>query len=143
MERIDYTVKLLAANVSAQSTIILCFYTGSLPRDCAPMPRDPAPAVGASFDERFAEVLADATQLNPAVHDGAIMIGRTNPDSPYMISNWSFRLFAKSQTLSIETNRGSAFNSCIAMSLVDGVDVLYLISRVGAEKCVRGKSVLL
>lgn len=141
MERIDCTVKLLAANVSAQSTIILCFYTGSLPRDCAPMPREPAPAVGASFDERFAGVWADATQLNPAVHDGAIMIGRTSPDAPYMISGWSFRLFAQSQTLSIETNRGSAFNSCIAMSMVDGVDVLYLISRVGAEKCVRGKRI--
>jgi hypothetical protein len=143
MERIDCTVKLLAADVSEQSTIILCFYTGGLPGDCALMPRDPAPAVGAPFDERFAGVLADATQLNPAVHDGAIMIGRTGFDSPYMISGWSFRLFAKSQKFSIETNRGSAFNSCIAMSMMDGVDVLYLISKVGAEKCVRGKSVLL
>ncbi|XIA62060.1 hypothetical protein ACFIOY_20450 [Bradyrhizobium sp. TZ2] len=140
MERINYTVKLIAADVSEQSTVILCFYTGDLPSDCAPMPRDPAPAVGLPFDERFGIVLADATRLNPAVHDGAIMIGRTTADSPYLISGWSFRLFAQAKILSIETNRGSAFNSCLAMSMVDGVDALYLISKVGAECCVQGRA---
>jgi hypothetical protein len=143
VERINYTVKLLAADVPEQSTVILCFYTGGLPSDCAPMPRDPAPTVGSPFDERFASVLADATRLNPAVHDGAIMIGRTGAGSPYLISGWSFRLFAKAKILSIETNRGSAFNSCLAMSMVDGVDALYLISKVGVECCVHGKSALL
>lgn len=143
MGRLNCTVKLLAAEVSDQSTVILCFYTGCLPSDCGPMPRDPAPAVGSPFDERFAFVLSNATRLNPAVHDGAIMIGRTDTSSPYLISGWSFRLFPESQNLSMEANRGSAFNSCLAMSMVDRVDALYLISKVGAECCVRGKSVLL
>jgi hypothetical protein len=134
---------LLAAGVSKQSTVILCFYTGNLPGYCAPMPRAPSPSIGQPFDEGFAAVLASATRLNPAVHDGAIMIGRADRDSRYLISGWSFRLFAGAVTPSIEANRGSAFNSCIAMSIVTGVDELYLISTAGIEHCIRGKAFLL
>jgi hypothetical protein len=43
----------------------------------------------------------------------------------------------------VEPNRGSAFNSCIAMSLVDRIDGLYLISKLGIERCILGKSVIL
>jgi hypothetical protein len=134
---------LLAADVSKQSTVILCFYTGGLPGECAPMLRVPSPPVGVPFDESFAAILESATRLNPAVHDGAIMIGRAYPDSPYMISGWSFRLFAKGGTPLIEANRGSAFNSCVSMSMAAGVDALYLISKVGIERCFRGESALI
>jgi hypothetical protein len=143
VERINCTVKLLAADVSKQSTIILCFYTGDLPWECAPMLRVPSPPVGVPFDESFAPILESAIRLNPAVHDGAIMIGRAYPDSPYIISGWSFRLFAKAATPLVEANRGSAFNSCVSMSMAAGVDALYLISKVGIERCVRGESALI
>jgi hypothetical protein len=56
VEQIDHTVKLIAADVSKQSTIILCFHTGGIPSDCAPMPRDPLPAIGSPFDKRFARL---------------------------------------------------------------------------------------
>jgi hypothetical protein len=107
------------------------------------MPRTPSPSVGQLFDEDFAAVLATAIRLNPAVHDGAIMIGRADCYSPYIISGWSFRLFAGSAISLIEANRGSAFNSCIAMSTVTGVDGLYLISKAGIERCSRGKALRL
>jgi hypothetical protein len=71
------------------------------------------------------------------------MIGRTDPASPYVVSGWSFRLFAKTAASIVEPNRGSAFNSCIAMSLVDRIDGLYLISKLGIERCILGKSVIL
>jgi hypothetical protein len=107
------------------------------------MPRDPVPPVGVPFEDGFAATLANATLLNPAVHDGAIMIGRVDPAAPYVVSGWSFRLYAKPPASSVGTNRGSAFNSCIAMSLVAGIDGIYLISKLGVERCVLGKSVSL
>jgi hypothetical protein len=142
VEAIDNTVRLLASAVSRQSTVILCFYTGALPIGCAPMPRIPSPPAGLPFDQRFASLLEDATKLNSAIHDGAVMIGRTTPDAPYLISGWSFRLFAASPTEFVEANRGSAFNSCVAMSTMARVDALYLISKAGVERCSHGTSVL-
>jgi hypothetical protein len=129
MEMIDDVVREMAGCHGAGDTLIVCFYTGrTVPSSCAPMSRSPAPATGAPFDRDFPELLARAITSNPAVHDGAVMVGRSAPSEPYLVSGWSFRLFPKPAKTETESNRGSAFNSCFAMSFVPSVDCVYLIS---------------
>jgi hypothetical protein len=125
----DQVFAALALSGSTASPVIACFYTGGLPPCCAPMPRDPAPPVGQAIDARFAVALVEATRLNPAVHDGAIMVGRDGPEAPYLVSGWSYRLFPPEVRVSMTANRGSAFHSSLAMSRVTGVDRVYLVSR--------------
>lgn len=108
--------------------VILCFFTGQQPRAATPMPRDPAPPVGGRFGADFPEVLATAVALNPSIHDGAVMIGRTVAGEPYRIRGWSHRLHPP-EAGATQANRGSAFNSCAAMSTVEGVDRLLLVAR--------------
>lgn len=125
------TMKQVVGRLPAtQSPVLLCFSTGDcLPMDCEPMPRDPSPPLGGDFDENFAGELMSALEINPAVHDGAIMLHRRQKGAPYRIYGWSYRLRAPLPKGSISrTNRGSAYNSCLATSAVSGVDVVYLIS---------------
>jgi hypothetical protein len=110
--------------------IIFCFFTGDLPAYAAKMPRDPEPATGMAFGTDFVVVLEHALACNAAVHDGAILIGRDGPLSPYSVAGWSYRLLPPPMDSSIH-NKGSAFNSCLAMSAVKNVDVLYLLNREG------------
>jgi hypothetical protein len=94
------------------------------------MPRDPSPPLGRDFDEGFTEELMAAVTINPAVHDGAVMLHRRGPGEPYRVRGWSYRLLAPSLTNDATgTNRGSAFNSCLATSAVSGIDAVYLIAR--------------
>lgn len=93
------------------------------------MPRSPEPQIGQKVDESLVEHLASAVALNPAVHDGAIMMGREDESSPYRICGWSYRLFPSERGANRISNRGSAFNSCLAMSVVPGVDRLYMVKR--------------
>ncbi len=125
----DQVFAALAVSGSTASPIIACFYTGALPPCCAPMPRDPLPPVGQAIDARFAIALVEATRVNPAVHDGAIMVGRATPEAPYRVSGWSYRLFPPEEPASMAVNRGSAFHSSLAMSRVAGIDQVYLVSR--------------
>jgi hypothetical protein len=81
------------------------------------------------FDESFPLVFAGSLVENPAIHDGAIMIGRSEKIAPYRIIGWSHRLYPREGPRRAEPNRGSAFNSCLAMSAVEMVDRVYLISR--------------
>jgi hypothetical protein len=117
--------------------IILCFYSGSMPPFSAPMPRDPSPPDGSPFNEHFPDVLANAVLRNEAVHDGAIMLGRNGSSGGYKVTGWSHRLHPPAMGIAVQ-NKGSAFNSCAAMSCVPGVDVLYLISRDGTFAFQRG-----
>lgn len=111
------------------SSLLLCIYTGSaLPEYCQPMRRDPRPTVGMLWDSNFAEAYRSAMATNSAVHDGAVGIGRTDAQSPYRITAWSLRLFPPGEGRIAEPNRGSAFNSCLAMSVVHGVDRMYLVT---------------
>lgn len=110
--------------------VILCLFTGTKPEFAAIMPRDPAPPTGMPFDEGFVELLAGILQDNAAVHDGAIMLGRKNLVQTYEVMGWSYRLHPPATQATVP-NKGSAFNSCVAMSWVPGVDVLYLASRGG------------
>lgn len=122
-------------------TMIACLYTGeNFPSYCAPMPRDPIPNLGAQLNQFFHQHVREAIQMNQAVHDGAIMIGRRNKDSEYQITGWSFRLFAPIFSSVSEVNRGSAYNSCLAISCVDGVDSVYLHSSGRLHFFENGKS---
>jgi hypothetical protein len=135
MERIEEIMKAVARSHRDDTTVIVCLFTGATPASCAAMPRSPTPEVGTAVDEGFPAVLANAFEVNPSTHDGAVMVGRTDGRVDYVVTGWSFRLFAEgARTATIEVNRGSAFNSCLAMSTVAGVDCIYLASRNGLEK---------
>src|SRR3546814_702819 len=110
--------------------IMLCFFSGRIPAFATPMPRDPVPEIGAPFDEQFFDVLEDALMRNQNVHDGAIMLGRVRSSGRYKVAGWSHRLHPPAANATMP-NKGSAFNSCAAMSSVPRVDALYLISRDG------------
>jgi hypothetical protein len=126
---IDDVFRKMAGRHRAEGTLIVCFYTGdTLPSSCAAMPRSPAPATGVPFDQNFPKLLAQAIATNPAVHDGATMVGRSHPSDVYVVTGWSFRLFPDAAKTDAEINRGSAFNSCFAMSFVRSVDCVYLLS---------------
>jgi hypothetical protein len=129
MESIGQILQRMASGASAHATVIICLFTGeTLPASCAPMLRQPAPKTGMLFDSTFPEVHAHAIAQNSAAHDGAVMVGRTTGSDPYRIVGWSFRLFPSAQFIEPTANRGSAFNSALAMSLVAIVDSVYLLS---------------
>lgn len=94
------------------------------------MQRDPAPPVGMPFALDFPDIFGAALDLNAAIHDGAVMIGRADPGHPYLVVGWSYRLHPP-QVEATHPNKGSAFNSCVAMSAVGGIDKLILIGRDG------------
>jgi hypothetical protein len=129
MNNIDDIFQRMAPSDTGGATVIICLFTGPvLPSRCAPMPRLPAPKVGMPFDITFSNVFSAATRENPAIHDGAVMVGRGNVSEGYRIVGWSFRLFPEA-VVEAEANRGSAFNSAQAMSHVPTVDAVYLISK--------------
>jgi hypothetical protein len=109
--------------------ILLCFYTGAeAPEYLEPMLRVPEPPTGQPFDDDFADAYRSALQINPSIHDGAIVFGRQTDGVPYSVTGWSLRLLPPPSKSVAIPNRGSAFNSCLAMSTVPGVDRLLLIS---------------
>lgn len=129
MDEFDHIFSGSARLRSRSFPAIACLYTGhGLPPNCAPMPLSPSPDVGMRLDERYSDLLAAALAQNPAVHDGAVMIGRSSIEERYCLTGWSYRLFPPATERGIEVNRGSAFNSCLAMSTVSNVDRLYLTS---------------
>jgi hypothetical protein len=93
------------------------------------------------FDSTFADVFAEATRLNPAVHDGAVMVGRDSASGPYRIAGWSFRLFPQAEAVEELPNRGSAFNSAQAMSCVPTVDAVYWVSGRRVYRFISGEGV--
>jgi hypothetical protein len=132
MDEVDRIILRVDEQQDAASTIIVCLYTGpGLPPHCAPMPRVPEPLAGMLFDDRFPAVVAAALASNPAVHDGAVMIGRRSSAFAYRVVGWSYRLYPPRGPGEAEANRGSAFNSCLAMSSLEMIDRVYLISKGG------------
>jgi len=129
MDSIDKIFRRMVPNRIAGATVIVCLFTGpAFPSRCAAMSRQPAPETGMPFDSRFSEIFAEATMQNPAIHDGAVMIGRRSVSEHYEILGWSFRLFPDAQVIDGPANRGSAFNSAHAMSRVPTVDAVYWVS---------------
>jgi hypothetical protein len=67
----------------------------------------------------------------------------------YRVVGWSYRLLPPPGLAAAEPNRGSAFNSCLAMSNVETIDRIYLVSADGVfsfrEGCVSrlGQNVLM
>lgn len=118
--------------------ILFCFFTGQMPDSASPMPRNPAPNIGMEFGDNFSKIFEKALSLNQAVHDGAIMLGRPISLGYYKIAGWSYRLHPPSIRSDIQ-NKGSAFNSCIAMSTQKNVDYLLLISKSGIYIFENGK----
>jgi len=133
LDQTDRIFMAMEADRRQGAPVIGCLYTGSsLPPYCVRMPRRPEPATGMALDARFASVLEEALALNPAIHDGAILIGRPGTGDPYRIVGWSYRLIPPPGPVEAEPNRGSAFNSCLAMSSVATIDRVYLLSTDGA-----------
>jgi hypothetical protein len=130
MDEIDTIFLRVRDQAAVTSPVIGCLYTGRmLPRYCSPMPRFPEASIGMILDENFQAILARSLAMNPAIHDGAIMIGRSGEGEDYRIVGWSYRLFPPEGNCRTEPNRGSAFNSCLAMSRVESVDRVYLVSK--------------
>jgi hypothetical protein len=113
-----------------ETTLILCFFTGDYPPQfVAPMDLAPQPPVNCVFDEDFASMRMSVLKLNSAAHDGAVMVGRKSQAEEYRIFGWSHRMFPPDGTRKGAANKGTAYNSCLAMSQIASVDVLYLQSR--------------
>lgn len=141
MERLDEALRKTSGySKLTNNSVLLCFYTGSaFPENCEPMARNPEPPVGMPFGVDFPEHLRGAVQMNEAIHDGAVMIGRENSADPYIITGWSFRLFPpRSESHHSITNRGAAFNSCQQMSLENRIDQTFLISGEEIAQFIRG-----
>jgi hypothetical protein len=113
----------------ASGVTIACFYTSDgFPLYSAPMPRNPLPRTGATVDPQLLDALTAGFAANPSIHDGALMFGRPKADRPYELTGWSFRLFPPNGRVLTRDNRGSAYNTCLHMSVVDGVDFLLTVS---------------
>lgn len=113
-----------------ETTLILCFFTGErLPQFVAPMVLAPEPPVNCVFDADFAGVRTSVLELNSAAHDGAVMVGRKSAAEDYRIVGWSHRMFPPDGPQKGAANKGTAYNSCLAMSQIASVDMLYLQSR--------------
>ena len=120
-------------SLSSIRTGIIVFYTGqNIPEFSTEMIRDPLPNRGQVVDEGFVFALQQAIKINPAIHDGAIMCGRIACGDGYKITGWSYRLHPPSYKENLVPNKGSAFNSGLAMSFVRSVDrVLFWSSGTG------------
>lgn len=104
--------------------IILVFATGEVSEeDCLPMRRSPMPEVGALFNSRVVQALAAAVQVNPSVHDGAVIFRRNDKGEPYRLSAWSMRIVSRHEPHDPEPNLGSAYNSVLSLSMAKNVDM--------------------
>ena len=128
-DNIEQVIARMGGDVIGRWPAIFCFFTGhrfsrQQPRCCVTRYRRPRIFVGPDFFE----FIKKGIELNPAVHDGAVMISRQSPDDCYSLVGWSYRLFPDVKAVVNVANRGSAFNSCLALSVEDAVDRLYLLS---------------
>ena len=140
MDDIDKIFSSISRQQLGFDPLISCLYTDvTLPANCEPMLRSPEPDIGMGLNDNLAQSVSAAYALNPSVHDGAIMIGRRDTATFYKIEGWSYRLFPPhAESARREANRGSAFNSCLAMSLTQKVDCLYLVSKGLSYKFIKG-----
>jgi len=121
--------------------MIICFVTGrAKPLHCMPMARDPAPPVGMVFDLEFVTIASDVLVRNPAVHDGAILVARMSASMAFRVAGWSYRLVPPFEPREVMVNRGSAYNSALAMSLTPRIDLVAIAGRGHLECFVGGAS---
>lgn len=133
ISRFDKTLLYSLCTLDCIKTGIIVFYTGSdIPDYATEMLRDPLPIGRGTVNDQFLLVLQEALATNPSIHDGAIMCGRTSCIDDYEVVGWSYRLHPPPNEGIRVPNKGSGFNSSLAMSLVNTVDrVLYWSSRIG------------
>lgn len=140
MDNIDKIFREFALGHTSNAPVIVCLCTGVAPfANSAPMPRQPEPKVGMPLDGAFDQHYCTALSVNPAIHDGAIMVARRDPKDLYRVVGWSYRLFPPDVHVPLIVNRGSAFNSSLAMSIVPGVDRVFLVTAYSATRFARGK----
>jgi len=121
-------------------TTILIFFTGrGLPEYTAGMLRDPKPSIGITYDENFPLYLKKAIQENSSIHDGAVLLRRATQLEKYSIVDWSLRLFPPNFGSGTAANQGSAFNSCLEMSCVEGVECVVVVSRSQSVEFKKGQ----
>lgn len=130
----------LASFLIGSGAPIACFVTGRPSADvAAPMPRVPGFPTGQEFGRGFRDLFEEATSANPAIHDGAVVLTREVGGERYHVAEWSCRLFPPQFDVVQRPNMGSAYNSCLHMSLVAGVDLVVKPSDVAAFLFVRGR----
>ena len=75
----------LCRSDSVRSGIVV-FYTGTrLPEYVVQMPREPLPSIWVSINQRLEKLIHNAIEMNPAIHDGAILCGRSSTTLCYRI----------------------------------------------------------
>lgn len=114
-------------------TFIVVFTTGdqALPAYEA-MPRDPMPDLSWRIGHLLKNRINAAFKMNSSIHDGALVFNRNKNNANYFAESWSCRLLPKKclkKGIPTATNRGVAWNSCLAMSNHEGVDVVVLYSQ--------------
>lgn len=92
------------------------------------MPRTPMPKLEFFIDGDFAKNLIAANKLNPSIHDGAIVAIWEKEKEKYSVRHMSCRLLPPQIGNHSHQNRGSAFNSALAMSNVMQVQKVYFWS---------------
>lgn len=121
--------------------IILVFATGEVSEeDCVPMRRSPMPEVGAMFDSSVVQTLAAAVQVNPSIHDGAVIFRRNNKSETYRLSAWSMRIVSRHEPEAPEPNLGSAYNSVLSLSMATNVDMCCTVAPNQITFFQRGRS---
>ena len=93
------------------------------------MPRSPMPPTGNPLSMEFARELKNALSMNSSIHDGAVIFEDESSEGNYKLKAWSCRLLPPSVSNNTHDNRGSAFNSGLAMSAVDGVEFVFYWSQ--------------
>lgn len=110
--------------------LILVFSSGKVSgHDCVQMKRSPMPFTGSPFNRHFHSVLSEAYELNPSIHDGAIVFERPSPGDEYRLAAWSMRIVSRTVPTEAEPNLGSAYNSAISLSSSPSIDLCCVISR--------------
>lgn len=144
MDKIDLVISHLSQVAAVSGTVIVCLYTAKAPpANCAPMLREPTPKSSVYLDSQFPRLMGREISKNTSIHDGAVMFGRPSRRRRYRVTGWSFRLFPPPASIISEPNRGSAFNSCLAMSVTPMVDRTYLVGATELFRFQHGQTFLL
>ena len=115
----------LSSYSDAGGPSLLVFSTGGdFPSYIEPMLREPKPATGQTFGSEYFSSLKECVACNPSIHDGAALFVRECPSSLYTMREWSCRLFPPILATTRVANRGSAFNSGLAISVFEEIDAV-------------------
>lgn len=138
---IEPIITKLASALPVPGTLILIFYvTSKCSAFYTSMSRTPDPPVGVPFGSTFPELFLQVTRENPSLLDGAILVevGQSSKVVP-KVTAWSCRLFPPSnESVNKKSNRGSAYNSAMDFSVLEGVEFVYLLNCNGIIRIKNG-----